>query len=118
MTFDHLILDVPEEHEMLFERPLDTNSLRVMELIHVLTVGVDDAWADERAIEALARTKGWRRANGTLLKLSRLDLVEGLYGAPWKKRPHAKTSPKPGTVWRLTLEGRLERYAQRGRVFA
>lgn len=112
----HLV--IPDEHDFIVEQPLSVNDLRSLELISIFTSGIADAWADERVIEAAARKQGWRRCNSTLRSLWQRDLVEAFFASPATARPHSRHVRKPAMVWRLTHEGRLEHFAQRGRAFA
>lgn len=110
------LLDIPEESELLVERQLSHNDLRVLEIIDVHARGLADVWVDQRVIVFVAGMKGWARPILTLASLENRSLVSSFF-PPSGRRPHSKSSPKSGTLWRLTHEGMLEHAAQRGRLF-
>ncbi|WP_298161103.1 hypothetical protein [Brevundimonas sp.] len=115
-ALDTITLDIPDEHELLVERDLSHNDLRALEVIDVHARGLADVWVDQRVITDVAQSKGWARPVLTLASLENRGLVSSHYPPPGG-RPHARSTPKSGTLWRMTHEGMLEHAAQRGRLF-
>ena len=116
--FDTFSLDVPTLRDEPGERLSDLH-LMIMEAVTILTAGVETAIADQEAVTAFVAQHWSRRASSRetrhLMKLG-LAVVTLAQVEPWNKRL-ARPRFWQRSAIQLTPEGRLEHFAQRGRVF-
>lgn len=108
--------DDPElEHDALPQ-----HQIMILEAIHVLTLGLEGAFASRSAIRWIMERWGWTGVRpSSVWALQRRDLVQTRnFCDPWKGRPWSRHRlVYDDWVVALTREGAIEHQAQRYRVF-